>query len=171
MLLELSKLKGMPIGALDEGAFVGSVRNAVISPEDAKLIGFTTKIGSIFAKIFVISFQDVIDIDQGGVVINSRDNLIEKEEIVRINEILKHKFDLLGLRALTKKGESLGHVTDAAVETQSGDILRIYTRHLVQNRVFERSQISKITWQEIVLDCDMEEKGKEKVVVPEAELA
>jgi len=171
MLIELSKLVGMPVGSLNEGAFVGSVRQTVISPGDAKLIGFTIKIGSIFSKILVVSFQDVVDIDQGGVVINSRDNLVEKEEIVRVGEILKHKFNLIGLKAVSKDKQNLGRVQDAVVETQSGDILRLYTSRMYQNRVFERSKIDKITWREVVLNCESEEKAKEKATVPEAELA
>jgi len=113
----------------------------------------------------------VVDIDQGGVVINSRDNLVEKEEIVRVGEILKHKFNLIGLKAVSKDKQNLGRVQDAVVETQSGDILRLYTSRMYQNRVFERSKIDKITWREVVLNCESEEKAKEKATVPEAELA
>jgi len=172
MLIELSKLENMPVGALDEAAYVGRVRRTLVDPSEARLIGLTVWAGTLFPKMFAVSLQDVVDIDRSGVVVNSRESLLGINEVVRIAEIVKHKFNLIGLRAKSKKGRSCGRVQDALVDTTTGDILRIYVKKLlVESRVYEHSQIEKITWREVILKCEPEEKEKKKVPVAEAELA
>ena len=162
MLIELSKLQNLPVGALDEGALVGRVHRVVVNPEDTKIIGYLVWVGKILPKGLILSQQDVVDIDQSGIVTHNRENLLEKEEVVRINEIIKHKFNLIGLKARAKSGEYLGKITDAVADTGSGDILRIYVRKIYQELVFERSQIEKITWKEMILKCDPKERVEAK---------
>jgi sporulation protein YlmC with PRC-barrel domain len=164
MLIELSKLQNLPVGALDEGTLIGRVHRVIVNPEDAKIIGYQVWVGKILPKAFVLSQQDVIEIDQSGLVTHTREDLLEKEEVVRINEIIKHKFNLIGLKAVAKNREYLGRITNAVVDTQSGDILRLYVRKIYQELVFERSQIDKITWKEVILKYDP--KVKEKAEEP-----
>ena len=151
MLIELSKLNGVPVGSLSEGTRVGTIWRTVVNPDGLRVIGFVVKVGTVFPKMKVVSFMDVVDIDQNGVVINSKDNLLEKDEVVRVGELVKKKFSLLGLAVKDKKKKFFGRVRDAVVETTSGDILRLYSRYLVSDFVFERSQVEKVTLREVVI--------------------
>jgi len=166
MLIELKKLEGMPIGALDEGVKIGSVRRIIISPEEKKLVGFVVKSGAVLRTIKAISFLDIVDIDRNGVVARSRDSLVEIGEVVRIGELVKKRFSLIGLPVKTKSGKKFGRVVDAVVETTTGDILRIYSKYLLRDFVFERSQISKITLGEVVVKDDSGEAKAKRVLAP-----
>jgi len=174
MLIELTKLEGMDIGALDEGVKVGVVKSSIIDPEEVCLVGILVRIGTIIQSFKVASFQDVIDIDKTGVVIGSEADLLEKDDIVRIKKLLKFKYSLVGSRVRasgTKK--SLGRVADAVIETTTGDVLRVYVSNLFKRRIFERSQIEKITLTEVIVK-DIEPKAvKQKVLAAEkvAEIA
>jgi len=173
MLIELTKLEGMDIGALDEGVKVGVVKSAIIDPEEARLIGILVRIGTIIQSFKVASFQDIIDIDKSGVVIGSEVDLLDKDDIVRIKKLLKYKYSLIGSRVRasgTKK--SIGKVSDAVIETTTGDVLRIYVSNYFKRRIFERSQIEKITLAEVIVK-DIEPKSvRQKALaaekVPEA---
>ena len=172
MLIELSKYKNMVIGALDEGALVGRVKVALVDPDHGKIIGFLVKEKGLFGPSKVVSILDVIDVEKRAMVINSRASLVDKNEIVRIAKILKFKFNLLGLPARTKDGQMLGRITDAVINSQTGEIIRVYTQFLMQRRVFERSKIEEITWQEILLSTDDRKRVKSKLTVSkEAESA
>lgn len=170
MLIELSKFEGMAVGALDEGMLIGRVRYALVDPDEIKVVGFAVKEKGLFAKLSVVSILDVVDIEKGAMVINSKENLVDKDEIVRIGKILKYKFKLLGLPARTKSGQMLGRLTDVVVDSDTGDINRFYTQFLLQHRVFERPQIEKITWQEIIIDNEegrkIKVKPKPKEILP-----
>jgi len=162
MLIELTKLENMPVGAMDEGAAIGKVKRALVSPEEKKLLGITVKTAAFFGKILVAAIQDIVDIDRDGVVIRSRESLVAPDEIVRIKEISKKKFSLIGLRAKNKSGKTLGRVSDAVVETETGAICRLYVKSFFQELVFARSQIEKITWTEVIFKTEREAKAKVK---------
>ena len=151
MLIELTKLEKLQVGAMDEGTAVGTLKRVVVNPEDLKVIGFTVKIGAVFPKIKAVSFFDVVDIDINGLAINSRESLSDAKEIVRLNELMKKKYSIVGQPVRSKSGKKLGRVTDALVETTTGDILRIYTKYFISNYVFERSQIDKVTLREVII--------------------
>jgi uncharacterized protein YrrD len=162
MLIELTKLENVPVGAMDEGAAIGKVRRTLVSPEEEKLIGITVKTAGFFGKVLVVSIQDVVDIDRGGVVVRSRDALVTPDEIVRIKEIFKKKFSLIGLRVKDKSGKTLGRVSDAVVESETGAICRLYVKSLLNELVYEHSQIEKITWTEAVVKSEREARAKVK---------
>lgn len=166
MLIELSKLEGMSVGALEEGALAGRVWKALVAPDELKVAGLAVQTGRLpvlswlWPKILVAAFVDVVDIDKNGIAVKSRESLSEPGEIVRLKEILKYKFSLLGLPAVSKSGERLGRVTDALIETDSGKIVRIYVRRLLDSRVFERSQIVKMDYRKVVLEVEGGKKVK-----------
>lgn len=157
MLVELLSLEKMPVGALEEAEMVGKVHRLVVDPEELKLIGFSLKTGGYFAKIYAVSMADVVDVDKNGIVISSKEALVEKNEIVRIADILGKKFSIIGLPVKTRLGEKIGRVENVVVDTASGDILRVYTASFAQRRVFERSQIEKITFLEVVVKKNKQE--------------
>lgn len=165
MLIELTKLENMPVGAMDEGAAIGKVKRALVSPEEEKLLGLTLRMNGIFARVCVVSIQDVVDVDREGIVVRSRDSLVDPDEIVRIKEIFKKKFSLIGLRAKDKSGKTLGRVSDAVVETTTGAICRLYVKSFLNELVYEHSQIEKITWTEVVVKTEREVKSKVKTSV------
>jgi uncharacterized protein YrrD len=172
MLLELSKLQNSPVGSFDEGGLVGVVRQVIVDKDEAKVIGFLVKLKGIMAPTRAVSFQDVIDIDQAGIVVRSAESLVEQDEIVRISEILKTNFNLIGLRALSKEKKYLGRVYDALIESTSGDVMRIYVKHLFNDYVFESSQIEEITNKEIKLKTEKRQRAKRQVeAIAEVETA
>jgi len=167
MLIELSKLPDTPVGSFEEGGFVGKVQKPIINPEEGRLIGFLVKTGGFFGKDKIASIGDVIDIDRGGLVLRSSDCLVEKDEIVRISEIIKTNFKLINLKAVQKNSKFIGRVKDALIDSNTGDIMRLYVRRYFQEFVFERSQIVEITLKNVVLKTDKTQKVKK----PVAELA
>ena len=151
MLIELKNLENMPVGSFAEQTLLGKVDSAIISAEEAKLLGVVVKIGGWFPKYKVVSMQDIVDIDQNGVAVRSEDSLVDEDEIVRIAKIIKQKFNLIGLHAKNQKNQNLGRISNALFEVQSGDIMRIYVNNLFQERIFERSRIVKIEPDKIVI--------------------
>jgi len=169
MLIELSKLEGMPVGALEEGALAGRVWKVLVAPDELKVVGLAVRTGRLswlWPKILVVAFVDVVDIDKNGVAVKSRESLTEPDEIVRLKEILKYKFSLLGLPAVSKSGERLGRVTDALAETDTGALSRLYVRKFLDSRVFERAQVVKMNYKKVVLEVEGGRRVKARKEAP-----
>jgi sporulation protein YlmC with PRC-barrel domain len=163
MLIELSILNQLPVGSFDEGGLIGKVLRTIISRKDGRVLGFVVKKMGFFGETKIASFEDIISIDQVGIVIRSSESLVDKEEIIRIGEILKEKFDLIGLKAVAKNKANLGRVADALVNTDTGDIMRVYVKKFFKDYVFEHSQIEEITLKNIVLHIERKEKAKKPI--------
>ncbi len=171
MLLELSKIRGVPVGVMDEQKAVGSVEMPVVLADDAKVIGFLIRLKGIMSRKKVVSFADVVDLDGKGLVVNSADNLLAIDEILRIKDILRQGFKLIGLPAKTKNKKYLGRITDAVIETTSGDIIRLYVKNLLDERIFERSMIHDIKPKEIILTFDDRKSAKKEVAADAQKVA
>ncbi len=152
MLIELSELKGKQVGALDEGTLVGRVEKVIINPDDIQIIGLLIKVPGFLSRPKAVSFLDVVDIDASAVVIRSVSSLVDPNEIVRLDKLIKFKFEFVGLPVRNKQNKVIGHVNDAVVETAGGDILRIYVRNLFNDRVYERALIRKVTLKEVIIN-------------------
>jgi len=152
MLIELSEIKGKQVGALEEGALIGRVEKIIINPDDVQIIGLLVKVPGFLSRPKAVSFLDVVDIDSSAVVIRSASSLVEPGEIVRLDKLIKYKFEFIGLPVKNKNNKVIGRVNDAVVETAGGDILRIYVRNLFNDRVFERSLIKKVTLKEVIVN-------------------
>lgn len=163
MLIELSVLNQLPVGSFDEGGLIGKVIRTIISREDGRVLGFVVKRSGLFGETKIASFDDIISIDRSGVVLRSSESLVEKDEIIRIGEILKERFNLIGLKAVDKNKNNLGRVSDALINTDTGDIMRIYVKKFIKDYVFEHSQIEEITLKNIVLRLERKEKSKQPI--------
>ena len=154
MLIELSKLKGLPVGVMDEARKGGEVSRVIFDYAQIKAIGLLIRPDGIWNREKVVSLSDIVSIDAGGAVIRSGDDIVERGEIVRIDEILKKKSNLIGLRAYNKESSFLGYVYDGVIESQTGDLVRVYVRFLWRKYIFGRSQIIKIDEKKVVFDTN-----------------
>lgn len=171
MLIELSKLKGLPVGVLDESRKAGVVLGVVFDHSQAKVIGFLIKAGSFLGVQKVVSLSDVVAIDAGGLVINSSEDVLGKNEIVRVGAILKKNAKLVGLRVYDKGKNFLGFLNNAVIETQTGDLVRIYVGFLWRRLVFSRKQIVELNEKRIVVNADPKVKDTAKAVAGAVEPA
>lgn len=175
MLIEFSKLSGLPIGMLDEARKGGEVIRVVFDHQQMKVIGFLIKAGGLFSGDKVVSLMDVVSIDRGGVVIGSAEDILAKGEIVRVGKILKKNAKLIGLRVYGKDGKFLGFLNNGVIETQTGDLVRIYVGFLWRKFIFSKSQIVEFSEKKVVIDTDSKIKktiqNKAKVIASIPEVA
>jgi len=171
MLIELSKLKGLPVGVLEESRKAGTVSKVIFDHSQAKIIGFLIKTNSFWGLQKVVSLSDVIVIDESGLVINSSEDILEKDEVVRVGALLKKNAKLVGLRVCNKEERFLGFLNDAVIETQTGNLVRIYAGFLWRKFIFSQKQIIKLDEKRIVVDTESKVKDTAKAVARAVEPA
>ncbi len=161
MLIEASKIIGLSVGALQEQIRVGKVKDLLVNSDTGALLGILVeKIPLPFFPLKGVSFQDVVEFDRQGVVINSGDSVLPLEELVRLKEAVKGP-KLLGLRARTERGVGLGRVYDYLLDTTLGQVMKFYLKDIFQRqRVISREQVVKITKKEMIV---MDENGATRV--------
>jgi len=153
MQIEASKLIDMPVGSIDEQSKVGTIADIVVNPDDGKLLGFIVSSGLLGFNKMTISWQDIIDSDTNGLVVQTSENLMPVADNVRIAEVVKDEFTLDDLPVETKSGQRLGNVYDYTVNMELGSLTKIFVRQLLppQDRIISRSNIISISKEKIIV--------------------
>lgn len=170
MFIEARKLIGLPLAAMETQSKIGEIREVLIEPENGKLLGFLVQQGAtgwrIFSPLKALAVVDVKAWDPHGLVTQSLENLVEPQEIVRIQEVLDKKIKLLGLPAKTESGKNLGKVEDFLIDSVTETVVKIYLQDLLGNsRIFAWEKIIKID-QAVILADETLEPPKEAVGAP-----
>ena len=162
MLVVGSKLVGAPVMSVHVGGEIARAKMAIIEPENLKVVAYELT-GALLRGIpeKILRTEDVREFGRLGLIIDSRDELVAREDVVRIDEILKLNFSLVGLKVVTKKGKKLGKVSDYLVET--GDFS-------VQKIIVQRPTMKSLLDPELTIDrVEIVEVDDYKIVVKDEE--
>jgi sporulation protein YlmC with PRC-barrel domain len=156
MLRLSNSLLNKPVLSLRTGAPVATVTHPIFDPNNLKIEGFYC-VDRFNKKPLVLLYQDVRDIIPQGFVVNDHDVLSEPEELVRLKDLMKLNFELLGKPVQTSSKEKVGKVSDFATETSTMYVQKIYVAQSVFKSLsggslsIDRNQIIEITPHRIII--------------------
>lgn len=177
MLINNSRLVGCPILSLHIGGQIARVVETIVDPDSLKIIACRVdgplvgrEVGEILPIVSVREFSRL------GMIVDSADEFVEAEDIVRIKDLIELNFSLVGLKAETKKGHKLGKVSDFTIEPESWQVQQlIVQRPMIQSFLdpeltIARSQIAEINDYKVIVK-DNNAKSKSKVQAPAAKFS
>lgn len=157
-MLQLSAgILNKSVMSLRTGTPVATVVAAIFNPNNLKIEGFYVE-DSFDKSRLVLLYQDVREILPQGFVINDHDVLAEPEELVRLKDILKLNFELIGKLVETIAKEKVGKVSDYAVETETMYVQKLYVSQSILKSLtsgslsIDRTQINEITPRRIIVN-------------------
>lgn len=157
-MLQLSKaLLGNSVLSLRTGRTVATVTAPIFNPNNLKVEGFYCN-DAFSNKQLILLYQDIREIIKDGFVINDHDVLAEPNELVRLKDVLRLNFELMGKQVQTIGGDKVGKVSDYAVETDSMFVQKIYVSQSIIRSLtggslsVDRSQINEITGKRIIIN-------------------
>ena len=168
MLVIGSKMLNCPILSLHVGGEIAVTRDAIVDPEDLRIIAYTLD-GPLMRDPEngnILITDDVREISQNGMIIDSIDRLVNREDIIRLDQVMNLNFNLIGLKVVTQGGKKLGKIVDYTFDSQSFSIFQL----IVQRPMFSslndpqltinRSQIIEIDDYKITIKHDKEQVEK-----------
>ena len=153
MLLQASQIVGLPVGATDTQAKIGTVDQVVVDPDSGTLLGFIVKTGLFGRK--VLSYHDVTGIDHAAVLVRSEDVILPSEEVAPIDKALRDKRPLIGQKVVTEGGTKLGRVVDLVINTDTGLATKLYISHLLEERIVPADKVVKVTKEHVIVKDDV----------------
>lgn len=147
---------------------IGQITKPIIDPDHLKIIAFYTGGGPIpRSGANILDSSSIREYSKYGIVIDSTDELVDPEDVVKISKILKLNFDLIGLKVETKKGSKLGKVSDYIVNSSDFIVQQIVVKRPVLKSfldpelIIHRREIVEITDYKVIVK-DEEKVLKEK---------
>lgn len=164
MLLNNSAFVNMPIGSVRSSGRIGMVTGLVINPHNLHIDALKCRVAR--GEEQLLAPLDIRDLSPAGVVINDHDNLLDIEDAIRLEPILKINFELTGKIAYEGK-RKIGKVEGYAINSENMFIQKIYIRPGLIARVnndrltYDRSMIKEVTDTKIIFNTS--NKVRERV--------
>ena len=156
----------MPVMSLRTGGKVAIATEPIINPDNLKIVGWYCD-DHFSNKTLILMAQDVRDFVPQGLAINDHDDLSDPEELIRLQDVLKLRFELLGKTVITDQKRRVGKVSDYATDIESLVITKLYVARPIYKsfnegqRVIDRKQIIEINDHNIVVkDTDVRQASK-----------
>jgi len=164
MLVYNSRLIGTSVLSVQASGPIGRIISSIIDPDNLQIIAFRLEGPGVDRRQNILDTRSIREYSKYGMVIDTADELMADDEVVRISEVLGLNFNLIGLKVETKKGSNLGRVIDFTLTPDD-----FVTQQLIVKRPAIKSFIDPeltIPRQEIieVTDYKIIVKNEEKVI-------
>lgn len=157
MLTAASQLTHMPVMSLQTGTELARTTNALIDPRNLTVIAYELSGPLLDQQPSFLRIADIREQSNIGFIVDSSDEFVSLEDVLKIKEIYDFKFELVGLPVVDEKGKKLGKVSDYTLELESFVVQQINVkRPLLKSMgdtelLVHRSQIVKVSDTTIVV--------------------
>lgn len=173
MLVVGSKLLGYPVLSLHVGGEIARTVEPIIDPEGLKILGYTLSGSLIRDEVGdILDISSVREFAPQGMIVDSVDEFVNREDVVRMDKVMTLNFGLVGLKVVTENDNNLGKVSDYTVDTESFMIYQLIVRRPTLKSLVDpeltinRSQIVEVDDYKVVVknekkNVSVEERAKD----------
>ena len=152
-----TRLNETPVMSLQTGTRLAQTGTPLINPANLKIIAFKLEGPLLTEHPSFLRTADIREIGAIGMIIDSSDELIGLEDVIKIKELYELNFSLIGMNVIDEHKHKLGKVDGYTVETSSFVIQQLNVkRGLLKGLndtglLVHRSQITEINDTTIVV--------------------
>lgn len=156
--------------SLQTGTKLAQTSLALIDPENLKVIAYEVEGSMLAEKPSFIRIADVRELSSVGMIIDSSDEFIGVEDVIRIKELYRLGFKLIDMGVTEETGHKLGKVEDYVLDNASFVIKQLSVKRGIMKSLGEtsllidRSQIVEINDKNIIV-----KSGRKDEPITEAE--
>lgn len=157
MLITGSRLINAPVMGLQTGTELARIKKPLINPRDLSIVAYELEGPLLDLNPSLLRIADVREFSDIGIIVDSSDEFVSPDDIIKIGELYKMDFGLIGLRVRNEKHQKLGRVDGYTLETgnfiiQQLNVKRPLLRSLNDTHLLvHRSQITEINDREIII--------------------
>lgn len=157
MLITGSRLINAPVMGLQTGTELARLSRPIIDPRNLAIIAYEVKGQLLDENPSLLRIADVREFSDIGIIIDSSDEFVSPEDIIKLKEIYDADFSLIGMQVRDEKRHKLGKIEDYTLETgnfiiQQLNVKRPLLKSLDDTHLLiHRSQITEINDSEIIV--------------------
>ncbi|MBP3899653.1 PRC-barrel domain-containing protein [Candidatus Saccharibacteria bacterium] len=168
MIIESSRLINYPILSLHMAGMIAKTSELIVDPNDLKIAAFRLygpEVGTQSGDY--LKAEDVREFSSVGMVVDSSDDFVNANEVIKLQEIIDLNFALEGMKVESKKGSNLGKVSSFMVDTDGFFVQQLVVRRpffksfMDPELVISKNEVIKITDDKIIVK-DEESKIRER---------
>ncbi|MEX0748902.1 MAG: hypothetical protein WD467_02605 [Candidatus Saccharimonadales bacterium] len=137
MLKRSDQLQDITVASLHTGRDIDVVGAIVLNPFDLSVAGF--HLTEDPGKILLVS--DIREIGAGQFIVDSSDVIAEEGDLLRLKDVLKLNYQLVGKQVRSKSGQKLGHVKDYVIDDVSWKVQKLHVKQPIWKSLTEATLI------------------------------
>jgi sporulation protein YlmC with PRC-barrel domain len=137
--------------SLQTGTELARTKSPVIDPRTLKIIAYELEGPLLDQNPSFLRIEDVRELGEIGMIIDSSDEFVGLDDVIKLKEVVDLNFSLLGLTVFDEKKHKLGKIDDYTVEMGSFVIQQLNVKRPILKSLGDtellvhRSQIVEIT--------------------------
>lgn len=157
MLVLYERISRLPIVSLQTGGVLAHIKGPVIDPRHLHVVAFYCEGPGLEGDYVVLHTDDIREVSNIGLIVDSNEDLMAPDDLVRLQEVLKFDFTLADKLVVDDTGHKLGKVSNFALETQTFYIVKLHVKPALLSsmgtaeRIVDRTQILEITDKKIIV--------------------
>ena len=161
MLIAGSRLINAPVMGLQTGGELARTERPVINPHTLEIVAYELTGSLLNTRPSLIRIADVREFSDIGLIVDSSEEFVAPNDIIKLGEIYDLHFDLVGMPVYDRKKTKLGKVDGYTIETggfviQQLSVKRPMLRSLNDTHLLvHRSQIKEITNDKIIVESEV----------------
>ena len=175
MLLPSTRFIDTPVMSLQTGSELGRTVRPIINPRELSIVAFELHGINLDYDPSLLRINDIREIGPMGMIIDSSDELISVNDVIKIKEIYELNFELVGLKVIDDKKRNVGKVTGFTLDASSFFIQQLQVKRPLLKSfgdtefLIHRSQVVKITDDYLVVKSP-DIRHKEAVAEPTGQM-
>jgi uncharacterized protein YrrD len=157
MIITIKNMLGSPVMSLQTGLPLARIDAAIINPHNLKVVAFYVSGPMVDMKPAVVFSEDIREFGDMGVIVDSSDNIMSPEGMVRLGEVIAYQFSLDNIQVIDQQKHKLGRVENYTLDPISFMIQQLYLKPTwiksfsIANLTIGRQQIVAIDNQKITV--------------------
>lgn len=157
MLLLGTHLIATPVMGLQTGTKLADTSMPLVDPSNLKIVAYALEGPLLSERPSFIRMADVRELSDIGMIVDSSDEFIGLDDVIKIKELYELGFNLLGMRVIDEQKHKLGKIDDYSLDSSSFIIEQLNVRRTGIRGITEtgllihRSQIVEINNHQIVV--------------------
>lgn len=167
MLILGSRLLGTPVMSLQTGGKLATTTKPIIDPANLHIVAYEIEGPLLTQTPSLLRTADIREYGRLGMIIDSSDELVGVDDVLKIEALYKSRFPLIGMTVIDEQNHKLGKIDDYTVDTlqytiQQLNVSKGFLRSLTDTgHLIHRSQIVEINDKTIIV-----KSGAKKSVEP-----
>jgi sporulation protein YlmC with PRC-barrel domain len=128
MLLSHDRLLATPVMSLQTGSELARTSKILVDPRDLTVVAYELDGNMLDEHPSFLMPVDVRELSNMGLIVDSSDEFVGLDDVIKIKQVFDYKFELLGLDVIDDKKHKLGKVQGYHVDSGSFSVQQLVVK-------------------------------------------
>lgn len=157
MLIAFDRFLKQPVMSLQTGAELARTKSILVDPRNLTILAYELEGPMLDERPSFLRVPDIREISNLGIIVDSSDEFVGLDDVIKIKEVYEFSFDLIGLNVIDEKKRKLGKVTGYNLDGDSFQVAQLVVRRPLlkslsdTDLLIHRAQIIEVNNERIIV--------------------